>query len=261
MYIPFMRFLESEREEGRRYWDRIVNIIKLLVHLEIGILDNPRVRRFRYTIEHIGAYYIIRRHCPCELVCRALLEVKPRKWFDNEVHYALPLPLASPPPSVILEGRSTSLLTPLVHVSATWSFFVCIQGFALGISNRYPNGQQDFAFASSQGVGLRSALRFPVFEFEIGERGVERRTRWREPVRNRSGRNRRKKKKWQETSDNQWRGDLRYCPSCHMSDTPGYQRIPVRSSMRIHILVKKTYQQPCNTQLRHPVYYVYQFKC
>ncbi|KYQ57429.1 Transcription factor hamlet [Trachymyrmex zeteki] len=34
----------------------------------------------------------------------------------------------------------------------------------------------DFAFASSQGVGLRSALRFPVFEFEIGERGVERRT-------------------------------------------------------------------------------------
>jgi len=28
--------------------------------------------------------------------------------------------------------------------------------------------------ASSQGVGLRSALRFPVFEFEIGEGSIAR---------------------------------------------------------------------------------------
>lgn len=152
--------------------DRIVDIIKLLVHPEVGILDNPRVRRLSYNRAHRCS--IIRRHCPCELVFRALLEVKPRKWFDNEVHYALPPPLPSPPPPILLKGRSSSLLTPLAHVSATWSLFACIQGFALGISNRYPNGQQDFAFVSSQGVGLRYALRFPVFEFEIGERGVER---------------------------------------------------------------------------------------
>ena len=120
---------------------------------------------------------IIRRHCPCELVFRALLEVKPRKWFDNEEHYALPLsPSFTTFFYILVEGRSPFLLTSLVHINATWSLFACIQGFALSISNRYSNGQWDFAFASSQGVGLRSALRFPVFEFEIGERGVEQRT-------------------------------------------------------------------------------------
>lgn len=56
MCIPFIRVLESvSGRTGRGY--RIVDIIKLLVHPEVGILDNPRVRRFRRTIEHIGAHY------------------------------------------------------------------------------------------------------------------------------------------------------------------------------------------------------------
>lgn len=55
MYIPFIKVLESV--SGRVGKDRIVDIIKSLVHPEVGILDNPRVRRFRHTIEHIGAHY------------------------------------------------------------------------------------------------------------------------------------------------------------------------------------------------------------
>ncbi|KYN21825.1 Transcription factor hamlet [Trachymyrmex cornetzi] len=59
------------------------------------------------------------------------------------------------------EGRADRQSRLLASTADTWS-------------TRSP--KWDFAFASSQGVGLRSALRFPVFEFEIGERGVERRT-------------------------------------------------------------------------------------
>lgn len=44
-----LRFLESEWGIGR---DGIVNIIKLLVHPEVGILDNPRVRRLSYNRAH-----------------------------------------------------------------------------------------------------------------------------------------------------------------------------------------------------------------
>lgn len=75
---------------------RIIDVIKSLVHPEVGILDNPRVRRF-WTYNRAHRCLLSTRYCPRELVFRALLEVKPRKWFDNEVHYNLCLSRSPPP--------------------------------------------------------------------------------------------------------------------------------------------------------------------
>ena len=49
---------------------------------------------------------IIRGHCPGELVFRALLEVKPRKRFDNEPHYAHPPFPSFSPPSLLRDSTS-----------------------------------------------------------------------------------------------------------------------------------------------------------
>lgn len=75
--VPLVRFAENRRW-NRTVAIRIVDVIKFSIHPEVGILDNPRDRRFEPTIGRTSAP-IIRGHCPCELVFRALLPVKPRK--------------------------------------------------------------------------------------------------------------------------------------------------------------------------------------
>jgi len=151
----------------------------------------------------------------------------------------LHLPLPSPSPPILLEDRSSSLLTPLAHVSATWSFFICIQSFVFGTLNRYSNGQQDFAFVSSQGVGLRSALRFPVFEFEIGE-GVEQRTVERTCAESQWPKSKRERK----MARNKWQSVTRGSPVLSELSHVWHARIskdprPVIYA-NIYILVKKT---------------------